>query len=273
MKKRLTEVEKIAIKEFVDALITTFPERVELIRLFGSRARGEGDEGSDLDLLIIMDREDKAMEEKIIQLMSEIAGQYDGHLVAPLTATREELANLNWRFFRVLGEAKRDGIDFFKSSMISRDGASFIEQILEMNLKKRGGNGMEEMIKEHIIREVEEGKECLRATRVLIENNLYSHAISKAYFAMFHLAEAVLLSRKIERRKHLKLIGAFHNQFKKSGEMGRSFHDLLDKAYEDRQKADYKFFKFSKEEAENRFTEAQAFVERMEKWLKENGVI
>ncbi len=43
--------------------------------------------------------------------------------------------------------------------------------------------------------------------------------------------------------------------------------------YEDRQKADYKRFKFSKEEAEKRFNEAQTFIKRIEELLKKEGFL
>jgi len=90
---------------------------------------------------------------------------------------------------------------------------------------------------------------------------------------MFHLSQAILLSRKIERRKHSQLIGAFYHQFRKSGEIENKFHRMLDKAYEDGQKADYKRFKFSKEEAEKRFNEAQTFIKRIEELLKNGGFL
>jgi len=54
MRKRLTKTERQTVQEFVDALATAFPERIKLMRLFGSRARSQGNEQSDLDLLIVV---------------------------------------------------------------------------------------------------------------------------------------------------------------------------------------------------------------------------
>jgi len=271
MSKKLTETEKQAVQEFVDALVTAFPERIKLARLFGSRARGEGDKESDLDLLIVVDKEDEKLNDKIIDLMGEIGGKYI-QLIAPLTISSYELENLNYQLYRLLMEVRGGGIDFWRSPGTSEDGGRFIEKVVDANIKKRG-DGMERMIKEQIAAEVEGGRESLRASRILIDHDLYSDGVSKAYFAMFHLSQAILFSRKIERRKHSQLIGAFHHQFRKSGEIENKFHRMLDKAYEDRQKTDYKRFKFSKEEAEKRFNEAQAFIKRIEELLKKEGFL
>ena len=271
MRKKLTGTERQAVQEFVDALVTAFPERIKLARLFGSRARGEGDKESDLDLLIVVDKEDEKLDDKIIDLMGEIGGKYI-QLIAPLTISSYELENLNYQLYRLLMEVRGGGIDFWRSPGMSEDGGRFIEKVVDINIKKRG-DGMERMIKEQITAEVKEGRESLRASRVLIDHDLYSDGVSKAYFAMFHLSQAILLSRKIERRKHSQLIGAFHYQFRKSGEIANKFHRILDKAYEDRQKADYKRFKFSKEEAEKRFNEAQVFIKRIEELLKKEGFL
>ena len=76
-----------------------------------------------------------------------------------------------------------------------------------------------------------------------------------------------------EINRNRETVGAFHHQFRKSGEIENKFHRMLDKAYEGRQKADYKRFKFSKEEAEKRFNEAQTFIERIEGLLKKEGFL
>jgi len=266
MRKKLTERERRAVQEFVDALVTAFPERIKLMRLFGSRARGEGDRKSDLDLLIVVDKEDEKLDDKIIDLMGKIGGEYI-QLVAPLTVSSYELEHLNYQLYRLLTEVQHAGIDFWRSPGMSEDGGRFVEKVVDTNIKKRG-DGMKKMIREQIAAEVREGKESLGASRVLIDHDFYSDGVSKAYFAMFHLCQAILLSRKIERRKHSQLIGTFHHQFRKSKEIENKFHRMLDKAYEDRQKADYKRFKFSKEEAEKRFSEAQAFIKKIEELLK-----
>lgn len=105
MRKKLTETERQAVQEFVDALATAFPERIKLMRLFGSRARSQGNEQSDLDLLIVVDKEDEKLNDKIIDLMGKIGGKYI-QLIAPLTISSHELENLNYQLYRLLMEVR-----------------------------------------------------------------------------------------------------------------------------------------------------------------------
>lgn len=44
---------------YQDALLTTFPEQIELIILFGSQARGEAQPESDVDVLVVVSWEEQ----------------------------------------------------------------------------------------------------------------------------------------------------------------------------------------------------------------------
>jgi len=273
LRQDLTETEKRAVREFTERIAAAFPDRLKLSRLFGSRARGDGDPDSDLDLLLVLDKNEGAIDQEISEAMAEVNCEY-GTLIAPISFDEEELHNLTYRQFRLIHEAVRDGIDFWRAPHLEEGGSDFLGKVLEENATNRGKEkGIERMMREQIRTEVEEGKECLQAAKVLANGNLYSHAVSKAYFAMFHLCEALLLSRKIERRKHAKLIGAFHKQFRKEGLFDEDLHGLLDRAYKDRQKADYKMFKFDESHAEARIAEAEEFIVKIERVLRKEDFI
>ncbi|MCA8975169.1 MAG: nucleotidyltransferase domain-containing protein, partial [Planctomycetes bacterium] len=51
----LGDAERTAIGEFVDFIRGRFGRRVRQLQLFGSRARGEGNEDSDVDILVVID--------------------------------------------------------------------------------------------------------------------------------------------------------------------------------------------------------------------------
>ncbi|HIC90083.1 MAG TPA: nucleotidyltransferase domain-containing protein [Anaerolineae bacterium] len=51
----LTPAEVRALDEFCHRLLHAMPGQVRDLVLFGSRARGEGRPGSDLDLLVVLD--------------------------------------------------------------------------------------------------------------------------------------------------------------------------------------------------------------------------
>lgn len=49
----------------------------------------------------------------------------------------------------------------------------------------------------------------LRAVEINIQNSLYNVAVSRAYYAMFYAATALLMSKGIERIERSGIISAF----------------------------------------------------------------
>lgn len=52
--EHLTQDEKKALSLFKQGLLRMFPERVEGLKLFGSKARGEATKHSDVDVIVVM---------------------------------------------------------------------------------------------------------------------------------------------------------------------------------------------------------------------------
>ncbi|HBR16667.1 MAG TPA: hypothetical protein DD725_03520 [Deltaproteobacteria bacterium] len=77
MKPALTEKEHLAIMEFKKRLVERLGENLVAIKLFGSRARGSYREGSDIDLLIILKKENRETEDILIDTRLEILNEFD----------------------------------------------------------------------------------------------------------------------------------------------------------------------------------------------------
>ncbi len=103
--------------------------------------------------------------------------------------------------------------------------------------------------------------ECLEDARWLLEGHRAAAAVSRAYYAMFHAAEAALLAQLgLEFSSHGAVQAAFGKHFAKTGRVPRRLHHLLTKAFEARQEADYELAAtFSLEEARRRVAEAEEF--------------
>lgn len=106
------------------------------------------------------------------------------------------------------------------------------------------------------------GVECLEEARVLLAAGKPNGAVSRAYYAMFHTAEAALLVQLgLEFSSHAAVQAAFGKHFVKTGRLPRRLHRLLTKALEARQEADYELATgFSLEEARARVAEAEEFL-------------
>jgi uncharacterized protein (UPF0332 family) len=79
----------------------------------------------------------------------------------------------------------------------------------------------------------------LRSARVLLADGDYDSAVSRAYYAMFYVAEALLLSKGLAYSKHSAVIAAFGKEFAKTGELSAEFHAHLREAAEARNISDY----------------------------------
>lgn len=104
--------------------------------------------------------------------------------------------------------------------------------------------------------------EKLEAAETLFENKFYGDAVSRAYYAMFFAAKALLSERDIYPRTHRGLISQFGLELVKNGEFKKELFDLLTRAQEDREEADYGLFtELSKNEAEIVINGAELFLE------------
>lgn len=61
----LTPNERSAIEQAVRELVLKFPAQIRLVVLFGSKARGDFDPESDIDLLIVSERDDWRIRDEI----------------------------------------------------------------------------------------------------------------------------------------------------------------------------------------------------------------
>ena len=69
----LSATEQAAITAYVQAIRRQYPERIQAVALFGSKARGDDDPESDIDLLVICDSEDRQFRSALWRKASEIS--------------------------------------------------------------------------------------------------------------------------------------------------------------------------------------------------------
>lgn len=89
MKKPLTKVEQQALARFRDALRSLLGENLLSLRLFGSRARAEGTEESDLDVLVLVKKKDRDLCRRIVEESLEVDLAYGTNL-APTVLSADE---------------------------------------------------------------------------------------------------------------------------------------------------------------------------------------
>jgi hypothetical protein len=94
-------------------------------------------------------------------------------------------------------------------------------------------------LKEEITQHIRRGEHYIRVAVDLAELSHWDDAISRAYYAMFHTATAVLLSLNVSRSSHHALISAFGEYVAKPGMMDKKFHRYLLDGFSARSASDY----------------------------------
>lgn len=107
--RHLSPVEAAAIVELVAAARAVLGADLYEVRLFGSRARGEGDEESDLDLAFVVTSRGRARRREIYDVAYEIGLRLGVHL-APTLIERDRLETLRTRERLFAAELDRDGV-------------------------------------------------------------------------------------------------------------------------------------------------------------------
>ena len=120
-----------------------------------------------------------------------------------------------------------------------------------------------------LVQLVRKARRSLRAAKRLFESRDFDFSVSRAYYAMFYCAEALLLTQKMSFSKHSAVIAAFGKHFIKTGLLPANFHSYLLTAFKDRQLADYEVIKkITKQEAETNIRNAEEFLKQTVIYLK-----
>jgi uncharacterized protein (UPF0332 family) len=111
----------------------------------------------------------------------------------------------------------------------------------------------------------------LRSAELLLSANDYESVVSRAYYAMFYVAEAALLSRGISASSHKGVIAALGEHFIKTGVFPKELARQFAVAFQKRQLGDYEYTPvIAREEAVEILASARDFVRTIESWLADS---
>jgi predicted nucleotidyltransferase len=96
--------------EYRRKLEAQLPGRVRRVTIFGSVARGEATEDSDVDVLVVVDAPSFAERQAAMNLASELGLEND-LVLAPIVLSMDEWVNLERRERSLPREIARDGVE------------------------------------------------------------------------------------------------------------------------------------------------------------------
>lgn len=126
-----------------------------------------------------------------------------------------------------------------------------------------------EPTREYVESYLRRADESLQAAIVLLQNNLFRDVVSRAYYAMFHAAQAALATQNVKMpKRHSGVISLFGEKFVKTGRLEKKFADNLSRAFRLRQMADYEIsVEFEKSSVEELIKNAEGFIQSIKTLL------
>ena len=109
---------------------------------------------------------------------------------------------------------------------------------------------------------LQKAQESYEAAQLLTDKKYYDAAVSRAYYAMFYVAQLFLLNKGLRFAKHSAVIAAFGQHIAHAGDIPAEFHRYLIKAEDKRKISDYHFgYAADEAEAQGQLRKAQQFLQ------------
>lgn len=113
---RLAPAARETVDAFLDGLRGRFGRRLVEVRLFGSYARGEAHEESDIDCLVLIDGVSPEDDRAVTDLTGDLTWQIGGVVISPLVMSPAAFEAWKARERRTALDIEREGIPLYRGS-------------------------------------------------------------------------------------------------------------------------------------------------------------
>jgi excisionase family DNA binding protein len=106
-----------AVQEVKKRLLEKYSNKIELIKVFGSKVRGEATKESDLDLLIVVKDLDYPLEKKVRRTAHSVNDDFDYEpLISTIIMSSSDYENLKKLDTPFYNNVEKEGIDLWKAA-------------------------------------------------------------------------------------------------------------------------------------------------------------
>ena len=127
-------------------------------------------------------------------------------------------------------------------------------------------------MKKATVKLFEKADQAIQASSRELKAGDVDTSVSRAYYAMFYVAEALLFEKGLAFKKHSAVHAAFGEHLAKTGEFDTKYHHWLREAFEKRITSDYGIdSSVSAEDASAMIPQAQEFLNQARQYLSQSG--
>ncbi len=121
---------------------------------------------------------------------------------------------------------------------------------------------------------IERARKYLSSAETLLGVQDFESSVSRTYYAMFYVAEALLLTKGLSFSSHQGVLTAFGREFVKTGLLPGELGRELKRAFSKRQLGDYEYtFVVSRADAEQLLEAGRKFVAIAADYLRRNNFL
>ena len=133
----------------------------------------------------------------------------------------------------------------------------------------------EEKSRELAIYRLKQAEESLDEARFLLSGGKSPRSIiNRAYYSMFYATLSLLIFEKYSSSKHIGVISYFNQHFIKTGIFSKELGWAFSRAFELRQRSDYKeYVTITYEQAKTIIEAAERFVDTVRRYLRQRNLI
>lgn len=125
-------------------------------------------------------------------------------------------------------------------------------------------------MKQEISELLDKARRSIKTAEKILKDGEVDFAGSRAYYAMFYVAEALLLERGLAFSSHSAIIANFGREFAKTKILNPKFHNYLIKSQDRRNIGDYAIGShLTEEEVREMLTWAKEFLKAGENYLEQ----
>ncbi len=125
------------------------------------------------------------------------------------------------------------------------------------------------MVKEVIKEYIKVAEDKFESAKILFGYKKYDDAVSRAYYAVFHCAQALLISAGLKADTHSGVRHLFGLHFIKNGKFDKKFAKYIKNLKDYRESGDYGILSLIEEsDASNALKEAEEFISETKKYLE-----